>query len=169
MGSKTLNIIKKWITITHIISNEGKCLNWVDIFSLIIIYSLKFSLSSPPTCKQILYMSFYLIDIGISSVPLPHMKWNDQYDQELPIQNYAYIVCELNFKFHIYGIFRYFLICFYEILFGKVTLRISQNQKEGLDSIRHWFVEDSFSYNKKKFEVRLVLTFYPIISLKGSP
>lgn len=131
----------QWIPLIHNIHHESKCFNWADIVSQNIAKALKLSLLSPPGYKQMFCMSILLMDIVSAIVPFPLMKWNYLVDQQLPIRNYAPILWESNFKFHLYDIFHYVMIPLHIILFGKAPPRPSESLKEALESIHHWFVE----------------------------
>lgn len=86
--------------IIHIILNEGKCLKWADLLSQNITDSVRSSVSSPPEFNYIFFMSTYLLDVVIASVPFLLIKWSYPSDQQLPIQNSAPILWESNFKYH---------------------------------------------------------------------
>ena len=113
----------KWIAIIHSILNEGKFLNSIDLLSQNITDLVKLLVSSPPEFNYIFCMYAYLLDVVIALVTFPLMNWNYPSDEEIPIQNYAPILWESNFKYHFYDIFHYVLIHSHKILFGTIPPR----------------------------------------------
>jgi hypothetical protein len=86
------------------------------------------------------------MDIVISSVPFPLMKWNYSSCHQQAIQNYSLILWERNFKFHFYDIYNYVMIPLHEVIFGKTPPRVSQDIKEALVQIGVWFIDELFNY-----------------------